>query len=90
MGQTKKIRIVISIMLFFILVVASVYLYQNKDKLFTSTYKITYPDRCVEVFENDELISDVCTFGRKIYEDAQKETNQPGLLQWNQNLTNLT
>ena len=85
----QKIRITITIVLLFIIAITSVYLYQNRDKLFTSRYEITYPDHCIEVFENDKLISDECTLGRQVYEESLNKTNKPpiGMTQWNLNLT---
>ena len=89
MENKKKIRVIISVVLFFIIAITTIYLYQHRDKLFTSTYQITYPDRCVEVFENDILISEKCIIGRMIYEEQQNKSNQKliNLQQWNQNLT---
>ena len=91
MVENKKVRIIISVVLFFIIVTTAVYLYQHRDKLFTSTYELTYPDRCVEVFENDMLVTEECTIGRHQLEAQQNESITPAINmeQWNPNL-NLT
>ena len=72
METIKKVRIIVSIVLFFIMLLASVFVYQNRANIFMSTYEITYPDRCVEVFENDVLISEECVAGRMKLDKIKK------------------
>lgn len=89
MENKQKVRIIITVVLFFIITVATIYVISNKDKLFTVRYELTYPDKCVEVYENDILISDECTMGRLLYEDMKNQTSkQPTFSsEWNLNLT---
>ena len=90
MGRKESLRIVITIVLLIIMSFTAFYLVKNRDKLFTSAYQITYPDRCVETFENDVLVSEECTIGR---EKLEKQQNQSTIIrpainaQWNLNLT---
>lgn len=72
MENKKKIRLVLSIVLFFIVLSAATYIIKNKDVIFTSITKIQYPDGCIEEYKNDELISPICKVGRELHE-LQKE-----------------
>ena len=90
--EKAKIIIIITTVLIFVIAITSIYLYTNRDKLFTSTYEFTYPDQCVEVFENDVLITEECILGRQMYEEQlnnNKNIKPMGMKEWKMNL-NLT
>ena len=62
-----------------IVIVCGIYLAMNYEKLFTNKVEITYPDRCVEIFINNELTTPECTEGRKIAEEQRADAEwNPG------------
>jgi len=83
------------VVIFFIIMLSmSFYVYTNKDKIFTSKVEIRYPDSCLEVYENTELITPVCETGRQILEAQQNGTYKPQgnnlQAQWNLSQIKLT
>lgn len=76
----NNIRIIISIGIFLIMAIAILYMIQNKENLFKHQVTITYPDKCVEHFVNNQLVSDECTKGRLLME--QQKNIQEQEIQW--------
>ena len=64
-----------SVLLIFMIIVSG-YLYVNYDKMFTSKVEIRYSDNCIEVYDNDIIITPICTEGRRLLEE-QKDKNKP-------------
>jgi len=44
----------------------------NFDKVFRAQTNVSYPDGCVETYENAKLVSDECLVGRSIVENNKK------------------
>jgi len=73
----KKNRKWIALGLLAIIIIMGIFVYNNRDDLFNNRVTITYPDGCVETFENTILVSDLCTEGR-----LQEEQIGYGMGQW--------
>jgi len=71
--QLKKPRNILAIILVGIIAVMLILVLVNKDNIFKHEIEITYPDQCVEQYEDGELISPECTTGREMLENANKE-----------------
>ena len=85
------VKVIMAVILVIGMIVVGTYIYQNKENLFKSQTTITYPDRCVEQFDDDKLVSDECTYGRMLMEQQQQERDEPAFnIQWNNSNKNLT
>ena len=82
-----KPKKLVAIALLIIVAIAGFFLYLQRDRLFVHVYKITYPDRCTETYENDVLVSEACTNGRLLYEESIKRKTPTADMQWNLNLS---
>jgi len=65
----KNIRVIIGIILLVILVTMGIFVYMNRDVIFKSTVTMEYPDGCIEVYENRELITEECSEGRNMADE---------------------
>lgn len=92
MEQKKKVKVVLTIVLFFAIAVTTIYIIQNKDVIFTSVATIKYGDGCIEEYKNDVLVTPICERGREIHE-AKKAGRQRGYepkSPWEMPIINLT
>ena len=56
--------------LLLIILVMTIYIYNNKDELFINKVEITYTDGCIEYYEAAILVSDICENGRMLERSA--------------------
>jgi len=68
----KKRKIIALILIIFILI-SGTYIFINKDIIFLNKVIITYPDGCIEKFENGEIITPECIEGRMLMEQQNKQ-----------------
>ncbi len=68
----KQHRKWIALGLLAVIIIMSLYVYKHKDDLFMNRITVEYPDGCIEIFENAELVTPVCEEGR-IMEQAQAD-----------------
>lgn len=84
MIKIKNRNLVGGLLILFIIIM-TIIVVMNKDKLFQSNVTIEYPDGCIEKYEGTELVTPECTQGRILLEEN-------GEKQWGQiknlNLTN--
>ena len=71
------VKVIMAVILIIGMVAVGTYVYQNRENLFKRVATITYPDRCVEEYVNEELITPECTVGMQLV-DKQKKEGQPG------------
>lgn len=64
----KSIRFIIGICLIVIMIVMGVYTYNHREEFFSNKVIIEYPDGCVEIYINNEMVSPECTNGRALVE----------------------
>jgi hypothetical protein len=68
----EKYKIIAIVIFSFAIFSMTIYLITHKEA-FDSKYNITYPDGCQEAYINYELVSEECTAGRLMIEQAKKE-----------------
>jgi len=68
-----NIRYFIGFVLIIVLIIGISLSIKNYDKWFLNKVELTYPDGCVETFNNGKLITPECKEGRKFYEDISKQ-----------------
>lgn len=69
-------RKVIGIILGVIIIVTAIFVFLNKDTIFTRTVTVKYPDGCKEIYNNDVLSSSLCTNGRMLAEANRLKQQQ--------------
>ena len=69
--ETNK-KIIAGCLVGFILI-ASILTYVYKDVIFLHKMSITYPDGCIEKYENGDLITPECIEGRILKEQLNQE-----------------
>jgi len=69
----NKVRRIIGIILFLVIIFFSIMVIINRDTVFKQVINVTYPDQCVETYTNGVLSSDECIEGRRIYEEQNKK-----------------
>ena len=74
--MNKKIRIGIGIILSLIMIIGIIYVVKHKDEIFNPRIKYQYPDGCVEVYLNTELITPECEYGKTINTSQMEGSNQ--------------
>lgn len=84
----NKYRNIIGCLLVLIIVLMGSYMYLNSDNLFKRTVKITYPDGCIETYDNEILVSPECYHGRLLYERTLNNTMPP--IVYDGSINNLT
>ncbi len=62
--MNKKVRGGLGVILLCFILIMVIYVFINKDEVFSSVIKIKYIDGCEEKFVNNELVSDECEMGR--------------------------
>ena len=72
----EKQRIIIAVVCAVIIIGMGIFLIANWNSVFVSKIEITYPDGCIEKFENDVAVSPICTNGRLLKEEEDRK-NQP-------------
>jgi len=76
METSKKILATVLIILIISLCIG---LYAYRDTIFMTKVSLTYPDGCIEKYENNELITPECTEGRLLKEQQEKMNNPIGV-----------
>ena len=74
--MNNKIRYGLAGFFILLIVVSGIFIYKNGKDLFTSKVTITYPDGCVEEFENNELVTEMCSEGRAIAKEQKERQNR--------------
>ena len=72
----EKQRIIIAVVCAVIIIGMGIYLIANWNSVFISKIEITYPDGCIEKFENDVAVTPICTNGRLLKEEEDAK-NKP-------------
>ena len=83
----EKHKYLIASALILFIIVMGITVYINRDTIFLHKIEIKYPDGCIEILHNGELVTPICEEGRRLDE----ENKQRGIPKWNINQTlNLT
>lgn len=69
--ETSK-KIIAGCLIGFI-IIASILVYIYRDAIFLHKMSVTYPDGCVEKFENGKLITSECNEGRILIEQQNND-----------------
>jgi hypothetical protein len=77
MKELTPLKKLIAGLLLLLVAVTLCVIFFYKDELFKQTLTITYPDRCIEVYENNVLTTPECTAGREL--KKQQEDRFPGM-----------
>jgi hypothetical protein len=88
----SKARIFIGVGLCLIIFAVAMLGAKYKDEWFKSEITVQYPDRCIEKYVNQKLVTDECTKGRILMNQKQKkpEVEASQIIMPNLTLVNLT
>jgi len=73
----EKGRMMLGIFLGIVIISTIIFTFVYKDVLFTNKINITYPDGCIETYENAELVSSECINGREMLEKQNRNPISP-------------
>ena len=79
----KKYEYLVASVLVLFIIIMSTTVYIKRDIIFLHKIEIQYPDGCIEILHNGELVTPICTEGRRLDE----LNKQRGISKWNLNLT---
>ena len=65
----KKKKVSLAVVLGIIIFIGVLFIAFNYDTLFSNKIEITYPDGCIELYEQNELVSPICEEGRVLEEN---------------------
>ena len=64
-----------------VMLIMLVLLFTITDTLFTQIITITYPDKCVEIYKNNNLTTPECTNGRLLKAQQENQTFEKRVIQ---------
>ena len=71
----KRIRIILGLFFIGIIILMTIVIFINKDTWFTNKVTLEYPDGCIEIYKNGEIVTDECIVGRMIVEESKNKYN---------------